>query len=229
MCPAFRAPAISRDQAGKVLGHSHLHHRGSNLIVGRLDVSKIGFADGLADNGGGFGVVEIALSLQLLRLLAAEGQTHESVGGCRSDVAVAIMGSFRFGLTGPMHAEHTNGARLRQRVFHEIAGAQVEYVRTVDLVELLFEFVKADYGASSAGFVGSETAERNNILDSRISYCRRDRVADAVLKSAEVAAGIVGWNHDVGCICLVKALVRADASVASPMNISAPSAARGCK
>src|ERR1019366_6232681 len=80
----------------------------------------------------------------------------------------------------------------------------VEYVRTVDLVELLFEVVDADYGAGSAGFFGSETAERNNILDSRISYCRRDRVADAVLKSAEVVAGIVGRNHDVGCVCLVE-------------------------
>jgi hypothetical protein len=78
---------------------------------------------------------------------------------------------------------------LRQRVLHEIAGAQVEYVRTVDLVEFLFEIVKADHGAGSAGFVGSETAERNNILDSRVFYCRRDRVADAVLKSAEVVAG----------------------------------------
>ena len=57
----------------------------------------------------------------------------------------------------------------------------MEYARTVDLVELLFEVVDADYGAGSAGFFGSETAERNNILDSRISYCRRDRFAESEL------------------------------------------------
>ena len=31
-----------------------------------------------------------------------------------------------------------------------------------------------------------------------------DGVAGAILKSAEVVAGRVGWNHDVGGICLVE-------------------------
>jgi hypothetical protein len=101
-------------------------------------------------------------------------------------------------------AEHANGTHLRQRVFHEVAGAHVEYVHTVDLVELLFEVVQAGYGTCSGEFVGSETAERNNIPDSRVSYCCHDRVTDAVLVSADVVAGRVGRNHDVGCVCFVE-------------------------
>ena len=139
------------DEADEIVGHSHLNHGGANLIVGRVDVSEFGFADGLADDGGGFGVVEIALALQFLRLLAAEGEVQESVGGGGSDVASGDHGKFEIGANGSDgRAHHANGAGLRQSVFHEVSGAQVKNVGGVDLVELLFEVVKADDGAGSA-------------------------------------------------------------------------------
>ena len=182
MCPVFRAPAISRIRPAKFSDIPIWTIAARTLIVGCLDVSKIGFADGLADNSGGFGVVEIALPLQLLRLFALERQPQEGVGRCCSYVAGGDHGEFQIRTDRSDHiAEHANGTHLRQRVFHEVAGAQVEHVRTVDLVELLFEVVEAGYGAGSAGFIGSETAERNNMFDARVLNCRRDRVADAVL------------------------------------------------
>src|ERR1700677_633374 len=94
-------------------------------------------------------------------------------------------------------AQHANGTGLRQRVFHEIADAQVECVQRVDLVELLLEVVKADYGAGSAGFVGSKATERNNILNLCVLYGGGDRVVDLLLISAKVVAGVVGWNQDI--------------------------------
>ncbi len=85
-----------------MLGHSHLDQRRSNLVVGSLNVPQIGFADGFADNGGDFVVVEIALALKFLRLLAAEVESQKSVGGCGSDVASGNHGKFQIGRTGPI-------------------------------------------------------------------------------------------------------------------------------
>src|ERR1019366_117554 len=47
-------------------------------------------------------------------------------------------------------------------------------------------------------------AERNNVLDSGVLHRGGDGVADAILKSANVIAGSVGWNHDVGGVGLVE-------------------------
>jgi hypothetical protein len=75
------------DKTGEIIGHSHLDHCGADLIVGDLPVFQIGFADGLADNGGGFGVIEIALSMEFLGLLAAEVEAQQGCSGELSDVA----------------------------------------------------------------------------------------------------------------------------------------------
>ena len=80
----------------------------------------------------------------------------------------------------------------------------MEHIRAADLVELLFEIVKADYGAGSAGFIGSNAAECDDIFDARILYCGRDGVADLVRITERVFAGGVRGNHDIGGVGLVE-------------------------
>ena len=118
---------------------------------------------------------------------------------------VAIMGSFRSGRRGVGDGAHlADRVHLGKRVFHEVAGAQVEHIRADDLVELLFEIVKADYGAGAAGLVGSDAAECNHILGPRILHRGRDRVAHTIRIAERIGAGGIGWNHDVGRIGLVE-------------------------
>ena len=95
---------------------------------------------------------------------------------------------------------------LRKRIFHEVAGAQVEHIRAADLVELLFEMMKAEHGAGSARFVGSDAAECDHILGSRILHGGGDRVADPIRIAERVVAGGIGWNHYVGRVGLVEGL-----------------------
>ena len=195
------------DEADKIVGHSHLHHGGPDLIVGCVNVSEIGFTDSLADDGGSFVVVEIALALQFLRGFAAEGEAQESVGGSGSDVASGDKLKFEIGANRPDGgAHHANGASLTKSVFHEVSGTQMKHVRGIDLVEFLFKIVEADYGAGAGGFVGAEAAERNNISDSGFLSGGDDGVADPLRITESVIAGGVGWNHDIGGFNLLEGL-----------------------
>jgi len=106
-----------KKQADEIVRHSHLNHGGTNLIVGRVDVSKLRLADRFADNGGGFGVVEIALALQFLRLLAAEGELQRASAAAAPMSRVAIMESLRSGRRGPMAEPIMRIAAAWPRVF----------------------------------------------------------------------------------------------------------------
>src|SRR3984957_17657663 len=196
-----------RKEAGEIVGHSHLDRGGANLVVGEVDILQIRFSDGCADDRGDFGVVEIALAVKLLRLLAAEGELQESVGGRGTDVASGNHGKFEIGAKrsrGAIHGADRTG--LQQSVFHKIYGAQVKDVRSIDPIQFLLEVVEADYGAGAGGLVGSDTAERDNIPDSAIFRGGGDGLADSLRIRESVVAGGVGWNHDVGGVRLLKGL-----------------------
>ena len=66
--------------------------------------------------------------------------------------------------------------------------------------------VKAKDGAGSAGFVGSDAAECNDVLGPCFLHCSGDRVAYPIRISKRVGAGGIGWNHDVGGVGLLKGL-----------------------
>ncbi len=97
-----------------------------------------------------------------------------------------------------------DGADLRKRVFHEVACAQEENIRAVNLVELLFEIMKPEDGSGPAGFVGSNAAERDYIFGARILHGGRNRVADTIRVPERVIAGDIRRNHDVGRVCLLQ-------------------------
>src|SRR5580692_1124042 len=192
-------------EAGEIVGHSHLHQGGANLIVGEVDILQTRFSDGYADDRGDFAVVEIALAVKLLRLLAPEGELQESVGGRGTDVARGNHGKFEIGAKragGAIHGADRTG--LRQSVFHKIYGAQVKDVRSLEPIQFLLEVVEADYGAGAGGLVGSDAAERDNVPDSGILSGGGDGVADSLRIRESVVAGGVGWNHDVGGVRVLK-------------------------
>src|SRR5579859_6381582 len=153
------------EQAGEWFGHSHLNEEAAHLLVGHLNVFEVGLADGLADNGGNFGVGEIALSLQFTGLLAADGGVQEGIGGCETDVASGDHAQFEIGAKGSGGgAHHSDRSHLGKSIFHEVSGAQVQHIRGGDLVEVLFKMMKTNYGPGAAGFVGADAAERDHIL-----------------------------------------------------------------
>src|ERR1700728_5065814 len=80
----------------------------------------------------------------------------------------------------------------------------MEHICAADLVELLCEGVQADYGTGSARLIGSDAAECDHILNPRILYSGRDRIADPVRITERVVARRVGGNHYVGRIGLVE-------------------------
>ena len=61
--PGVQRNAHLEHKSDEIFGHSSLQQSRSNLIVRSLNISEIGFADGFANNGGDFFVIEIALSL----------------------------------------------------------------------------------------------------------------------------------------------------------------------
>jgi hypothetical protein len=95
---------------------------------------------------------------------------------------------------------------LGERILHEVGCAKVKDIRANDLVEFLFEIVKAEHGPGSAGFVGSDAAERNHILGRCILHGGRDRVAYAIRIAERIGAGRIGWNHHVSRVCLVEGI-----------------------
>ena len=116
-------------QSGELVGHPCLNQRRSHLFVGQLPVLEIRLGDGLADNRGDLGVGDIALALQLLGLLAVERQIQKSIRGKGSDVAGCDQGKFEVRANWATDKAHLRNDRdLRQRVFHEVTGAQKEYV-----------------------------------------------------------------------------------------------------
>ena len=66
--------------------------------------------------------------------------------------------------------------------------------------------MKTEYGPGPAGLIGSDAAEYNHIFDSRVFHSGRDAVGDVFLITLGIVGGDVGWNHDVGGICLLQGL-----------------------
>ncbi len=162
--------------------------------------AEIGFADGLADDGGDFGVVEIALSLEFLSLLAAEGEAQEQ--RLRPRLRCREWRSWEVS----DRDEPVRSALPIMRMAPTCASVfSIKYPARrwstfAPLIWLSFcsRLWRPTTGpvplVLSAPMLLSETT----FLTPAFCSCRCDRVADAILKRAEVVAGGVGWNHDVG-------------------------------
>jgi len=195
-----------QEKLGKLLGHSHLREDSAKLIVGQLDILKVRLADRLADRRGDFGISQVPVSMQLAGLFAGGGM-QEGVGNGGADVAGRDHRKFQIRTERRGDYAHlADCASLGKRVLHEISGAQVEHVGRTDRIKLLFEIVKAEHGPGSGGFIGSDAAECDDILDRRVLDRGRNGVTDAVRIAQRIIAGWVGWNHDVGRVCLAEGL-----------------------
>jgi hypothetical protein len=80
----------------------------------------------------------------------------------------------------------------------------MKHVRAADLVEFFFEMMKAKYGTGSAGFVGSDAAKRNYVLDPRLFDGAGDCVAYPIRVAKRIIAGRIRWNHHVSRVRLVE-------------------------
>ena len=207
--PGVYCASHFKELSDEIFRHSHLHHRSSNLIIKCLYIAEAGFADGLPDDLRDLGVADIALSVQFLRLLPAEGKPKKSLAGDVPDVLCGNHRKLQVPADRPDDVtRHANSPYLRQGVFHEVAGAQMKHVCAGDLVQLLFETVKTDNRAGAAGFVGSDAAERDDIFDSGVFGCSRDRVADLFLIRTDIIAGEVGRDHDVSRFGVLESLAQ---------------------
>ena len=122
------------------------------MILGHMHELEVWFAERLPDNRRDFGVGEVALSQQFAGLVAVDGWVQESLGRRGCDVASGDHGKFQIRTERGADGAHlADRVHLRERVFHEVAGAQVKHIRAADLVEFLFEIVKAQDGAGAAG------------------------------------------------------------------------------
>ena len=72
---------------------------------------------------------------------------------------VAIIGKGRSGRTGPaITPKDWITPTCGQKVFHEVAGSQVESIQSGNRVELLLEHVQTNHGTGSVWFVRADAA-----------------------------------------------------------------------
>ncbi len=75
---------------------------------------------------------------------------------------------------------------LRQQVFHEIAGAQVQHVEFRDAIEFLLEKVQADDRPDFVGPICADAAQTYGVGNTGFLRRAGQRVAHAVLITADV-------------------------------------------
>ena len=131
----------------------------------------------------------------------ADADADQDADQDAADVAGGNHGQFQVRTHRSHHAAQlADRARLRQRIFHEVSGTQVKYVRAADLAEFLFQMMQADDRAGPALLFGSDAAEGNHVLDARLLDRTGDGVADAILIAANIVGREIGRNEDVGGI-----------------------------